>query len=146
ILLELDSDFAELDLQPVIADVRNVSRLGQIVARYKPDEIFHADAHKHVPMMEINAVEAVTNNILGTRNVVAAALENGVERLVMISTDKAVQPSSVMGATKRIAEWIVMDSAASNGKAYSVVRFGNVLGRRGSIVPLFEEEHAKGGP
>jgi FlaA1/EpsC-like NDP-sugar epimerase len=146
ILLELNSDFTDLDLQPVIADVRNVSRLGQIVARYRPDVIFHAAAHKHVPLMEINAVEAVTNNILGTRNVVAAALENAVERLVMISTDKAVQPSSVMGATKRIAEWIVMDAAASHGKAYSVVRFGNVLGSRGSIVPLFEQQIAKGGP
>lgn len=146
ILLELDADFPDLNLQPVIADVRDAARLGQVVSRYQPDVIFHAAAHKHVPLMEINPVEAVTNNILGTRNVVAAALDRGVERLVMISTDKAVRPSSVMGATKRVAERIVMDAAANSGKAFSVVRFGNVLGSRGSVVPLFEQQIAKGGP
>lgn len=146
ILLELDADFRDLDLQPVIADVRNRERVAQILARYRPDVIFHAAAHKHVPLMEINAVEAVTNNILGTQHVVAAALEQGVERLVLISTDKAVRPASVMGATKRVAEWIVMAAAASSGKAFSVVRFGNVLGSRGSVVPLFEQQIAKGGP
>jgi len=90
--------------------------------------------------------DAVTNNILGTRNVVAAALENGAERLVMISTDKAVRPTSVMGATKRIAEMIVLDAAQRSGRAFSVVRFGNVLGSRGSVVPLFKRQIARGGP
>jgi FlaA1/EpsC-like NDP-sugar epimerase len=96
--------------------------------------------------MEMNVPESVTNNILGTRNVVTACLEHDVERLVMISTDKAVRPTSVMGATKRIAEWIVLDAAQRSGKPYSVVRFGNVLGSRGSVVPLFEQQIASGGP
>jgi FlaA1/EpsC-like NDP-sugar epimerase len=146
ILIELHSDFPELDVDPVIADIREAKRIGQIFKMSKPDVIFHAAAHKHVPLMEANVPEAVTNNILGTHNVVTAAGSLDVKRLVMISTDKAVHPSSVMGATKRIAEWIVLDAAERLSKAYSVVRFGNVLGSRGSVVPLFKQQIALGGP
>lgn len=146
ILLELDVDFPKLEIQPVIADVRDRARIERVVQRHKPDMIFHAAAHKHVPLMELNPAEAVTNNVLGTHNVVAAAEKYDVPRLVMISTDKAVHPSSVMGATKRIAEWIVLDAARRTRHPYSVVRFGNVLGSRGSVVPKFNRQIAAGGP
>jgi FlaA1/EpsC-like NDP-sugar epimerase len=108
--------------------------------------VFHAAAHKHVPLMEANIEEAITNNILGTRNVVEVALDYDVERLVMISTDKAIHPSSVMGAAKRFAELLVLDAAQRSGEAFSVVRFGNVLGSRGSVVPLFKRQIVSGGP
>jgi FlaA1/EpsC-like NDP-sugar epimerase len=146
ILIELHSDFPKLDIEPVIADIREAKRIEQILKAAKPDVIFHAAAHKHVPLMEANVPEAVTNNILGTHNVVTAAGSLDVKRLVMISTDKAVHPSSVMGATKRVAEWIVLDAAERSRKAFSVVRFGNVLGSRGSVVPLFKQQIALGGP
>ena len=146
ILVELNSELPGLDVQPVIADIRDQKRVAVVLQKYKPDVIFHTAAHKHVPLMEANIPEAVTNNILGTRNVVHAATQAGVPRLIMISTDKAVQPASIMGATKRIAEWLVLDSAAHSQKAYSVVRFGNVLGSRGSVVPLFKQQIALGGP
>ncbi len=145
-LLALGEDFPSLPLHPVIADVRDYERLAKIFAEHQPQVVFHAAAHKHVPLMEANVPEAVTNNILGTSNVVRVAQEAGVERLVMISTDKAVRPSSVMGATKRIAEMIVLEAARSSGRAFSVVRFGNVLGSRGSIVPIFKRQIARGGP
>jgi FlaA1/EpsC-like NDP-sugar epimerase len=108
--------------------------------------VFHAAAHKHVPLMEANVEEAVTNNVLGTRNVVEAANRHEVERLVLISTDKAVRPVNIMGATKRLAEMIVLDAAHRNKRVYSVVRFGNVLGSRGSVVPHFKNQIARGGP
>jgi FlaA1/EpsC-like NDP-sugar epimerase len=108
--------------------------------------VFHAAAHKHVPLMEINVEEAVANNILGTQNVVETADRFGVERLVLISTDKAVHPANVYGATKRMAEMVVLDAARRTGNAFSVVRFGNVLGSRGSVVPLFKRMIAAGGP
>ncbi len=146
VLIELSGSFPELKVHPVIADIRDQQRIVAIVEEYKPDVIFHTAAHKHVPLMEANIPEAVTNNILGTRNVVSAAAGAGVQRLIMISTDKAVQPSSIMGATKRIAEWLVLDTADRSSKAYSVVRFGNVLGSRGSVVPLFKQQIAMGGP
>jgi FlaA1/EpsC-like NDP-sugar epimerase len=146
ILLELDSDYPEVDLQPVIADIRNLGRLTKIFTEFKPDIVFHTAAHKHVPLMEANIPEAVTNNVLGTKNIIEAASQAGIPRLVMISTDKAVQPSSVYGATKRLAEWMVLEAGKTTGKAYSVVRFGNVLGSRGSVVPLFKQQIAIGGP
>jgi FlaA1/EpsC-like NDP-sugar epimerase len=112
----------------------------------RPQVVFHTAAHKHVPLMEVNVVEAITNNVLGTRNVVEVSLSYNVEQLVMISTDKAIRPSSVYGATKRLAESIVLDAARRSGLPYSVVRFGNVLGSRGSVIPLFKRQIASGGP
>jgi FlaA1/EpsC-like NDP-sugar epimerase len=144
--LELLEDFPNLPIQPVIADIRDKSRLHHIFADFRPQAIFHAAAHKHVPLMEGNIEDAVTNNILGTQNVVEAAGAVDTERLVLISTDKAIRPVNVMGATKRIAEMIVLKAARQTGKAYSVVRFGNVLGSRGSVVPLFKRQIAHGGP
>ncbi len=145
-LLEIQENAPSLKLHPVIADVRDLNRMQSIFKQLKPELVFHAAAHKHVPLMELNIEDAVTNNILGTKNVVNACLAENVERLVMISTDKAIQPTSVMGATKRIAEMIVLDAANKSGKAFSVVRFGNVLGSRGSVVPLFKRQIAQGGP
>ncbi len=145
-LLELNEDFPSLSIHPVIADVRDVSRMDEMFKLHQPQVVFHAAAHKHVPLMEANVEDAVTNNVLGTRNVVEAANRHGVERLVLISTDKAVRPVSIMGATKRLAEMILLDSAQRSGRAYSVVRFGNVLGSRGSVVPLFKNQIARGGP
>jgi FlaA1/EpsC-like NDP-sugar epimerase len=131
---------------PVIADVRDIERIQDIFDNLHPEVVFHAAAHKHVSLMEVNVEEAVTNNVLGTKNVVEAALSSGTERFVLISTDKAVQPSSVMGATKRVAEMIVRDAAHRSGRAFVTVRFGNVLGSRGSIVPIFKHQIAQGGP
>jgi FlaA1/EpsC-like NDP-sugar epimerase len=146
IYLELDEIFPVLPIYPVIADVRHLTRLEQIFERHQPEVIFHAAAHKHVVLMESNVSEAITNNILGTKNVVFAAKKVGVERLVMISTDKAIRPSSVMGASKRVAEMLVLDAALRHQLAYSVVRFGNVLGSRGSVIPRFKRQIARGGP
>ncbi len=145
-VLELQADFPSLSLRPVIADVRDRPRLQAVMAACRPEVLFHAAAHKHVPLMEFNVEDAVSNNVSGTRNVVEAALAQGVERLVMISTDKAVRPVNVMGATKRLAEMLVLDAAQRSGRAFSVVRFGNVLGSRGSVVPLFKKQIADGGP
>ena len=145
-LIELEGGFSALPLHPVVADIRDLDRLTNIVDNFHPQLIFHAAAHKHVPLMEVNIEEAVTNNVIGTRNVVEAALNFEVDRLVMISTDKAIRPSSVMGATKRISEMLVLDAAHRSGRAYSVVRFGNVLGSRGSVIPLFKSQIANGGP
>jgi FlaA1/EpsC-like NDP-sugar epimerase len=146
ILLELNQDYPNLLLSPVIADIRNAERLASVFEQHQPQVIFHAAAHKHVPLMEANIVEAVTNNIIGTRNVTQAALESEVERFVLISTDKAVRPASIYGATKRLAEMIVLDAAHNSHRAFSVVRFGNVLGSRGSIIPIFKQQIANGGP
>lgn len=145
-LLEIEENFPGLPVQPVIADVRDQDRLNVIFDNLHPQVIFHAAAHKHVPLMEVNVGDAITNNVLGTRNIADAALNFNVERLVMISTDKAVRPSSVYGATKRLAEMLVLDAAHRSGQSFSVVRFGNVLGSRGSIIPLFKRQIAAGGP
>jgi FlaA1/EpsC-like NDP-sugar epimerase len=145
-LLELKENFPSLSISPVIADVRDTGRIQEMFKLHQPQVVFHAAAHKHVPLMEANVEEAITNNVLGTRNVVEAASKFGVARLVLISTDKAVRPISVMGATKRLAEMHVLDAAHRSGNAYSVVRFGNVLGSRGSVVPLFKNQIARGGP
>ncbi len=146
IMVELEDSFPDIPKFPVIADIRDRKRLTSIFNRYQPEVVFHAAAHKHVSLMEMNVEEAITNNVLGTRNVVEVAAEADVERLVMISTDKAVRPTSVMGATKRLAEMIVLDTAHRTGRDFSVVRFGNVLGSRGSVVPLFKRQIAAGGP
>lgn len=145
-LLEIQEVHPSLPLFPVIVDVRDSARLFKVFEKYKPDVVFHAAAHKHVPLMEMNIDEAVNNNVRGTRNVVDACEKTGVKRLVMISTDKAIKPINIMGATKRFSEMIVLDAAQRTGNAYSVVRFGNVLGSRGSVVPLFKHQIAKGGP
>lgn len=145
-LQELKNDFPALNLQAVIADVRDLNRIEKIFNKHKPQVIFHAAAHKHVPLMEANVEEAVTNNVLGTKNIVEAAVRHRVERLVLISTDKAVRPASVMGATKRLAELTVLDAAQRENLPYSVVRFGNVLGSRGSVVRTFKNQIARGGP
>jgi FlaA1/EpsC-like NDP-sugar epimerase len=131
---------------PVIADIRDAPRLRAVVAQYRPGVILHAAAHKHVPLMEAHPQEAIVNNVLGTRHVVDAALASGVDRLVLISTDKAVAPSSVMGASKRVAELLVREAARTHQRAFSVVRFGNVLGSRGSVVPFFKQQIERGGP
>jgi len=146
ILLELGQDYPNHLLSPVIADVRNSERLAQIFNEHQPQIVFHAAAHKHVPLMEVNVVEAITNNVLGTHNVVRTALDHNVERFVLISTDKAVRPTSIYGATKRLAEMIVLEAAHKTGRAFTVVRFGNVLGSRGSIIPIFKQQIANGGP
>jgi len=142
----LRAAYPQLKLSSVIADVRDENRLATVFDRIKPAIVFHAAAHKHVPLMEENPEEAVTNNITGTRNVVRQALRTATERFVLISTDKAVSPTSVMGASKRIAEAIVRDAAQRSGRALVVVRFGNVLGSRGSVVNTFKQQIEQGGP
>jgi FlaA1/EpsC-like NDP-sugar epimerase len=146
IFLVLRADYPDLLLSPVIADVRDQERLRQVMAKHQPQVVFHTAAHKHVPLMEVNIVEAITNNVIGTRHVVQAALNQDVERFVLISTDKAVRPSSIYGATKRLAEMIVLNAAREARAALTVVRFGNVLGSRGSIIPIFRQQIANGGP
>jgi len=133
-------------IYPVIADIRFPARLQSIFDEHRPDIVFHAAAHKHVPLMEANVAEAVLNNIIGTRNMIEASRQSGVERFVLISTDKAVNPSNVMGACKRVAELLVHQAARASGKPYMVLRFGNVLGSRGSVVPTMKEQIARGGP
>jgi len=133
-------------LQVVVADVRDRQRLEAVFQRFRPEIVFHAAAHKHVPMMESNSEDAVTNNVMGTRNLVELAAATGVERFVLISSDKAVNPISVMGCTKRVAELLVTETAQRIGRPYVSVRFGNVLGSRGSVVPLFRQQIAEGGP
>lgn len=144
--LELREQFPDLDLVPIIADVRDRDRVFHIFEKYKPSVVFHAAAHKHVPLMESNPEEAVTNNVFGTRNVAEAADHVGTQRFVNISTDKAVNPTSVMGASKRLAEIVVQMIGRKSSTKFVSVRFGNVLGSRGSVVPLFERQIRKGGP
>jgi len=136
----------DTELIPVIADVKDRKRIMEIVEQFKPDVIYHAAAHKHVPLMEANPMEAVKNNIFGTKNIAEAADIFGVPYFVMISTDKAVNPPNVMGASKRFAEMIVQNLAKDSKTKFAAVRFGNVLGSRGSVVPLFKQQIAKGGP
>jgi FlaA1/EpsC-like NDP-sugar epimerase len=130
---------------PVIGELQDRDYIHFLLGRMKADVIFHGAAHKHVPMMEHNPVEAMKNNVIGTRNLIDAAVEAGTQRFVLISTDKAVNPSSVYGASKRIAEMLVL-SQRNEGQDFMVVRFGNVLGSRGSIMPLFKEQIFSGGP
>ncbi len=144
--LDLKENHPDQVLHPVVADVRDRDRLSAVFDDLRPQVVFHAAAHKHVPLMEANVEEAITNNVMGTRNVVEVSVNAGVDRLVMISSDKAIRPSSVMGATKRLAELIVLDAAHVSECAFSAVRFGNVLGSRGSVVPRFQRQIAAGGP
>ncbi|MBF0737781.1 polysaccharide biosynthesis protein [Staphylococcus arlettae] len=137
----------KIEIIPVIADVQNKSRLQEVMLKYKPYVVYHAAAHKHVPLMEANPFEAMRNNILGTRNTAEAAINAEVNKFVMISTDKAVNPPNVMGATKRVAEMYIQCLNHENSKTDLVaVRFGNVLGSRGSVIPLFKKQIEAGGP
>ena len=146
LLLELRAAFPEVKMHPVIGDVTVHDRVSEVFRQTGPDIVFHAAAHKHVPLMELNPKEAIRNNILGTRVVAEVALKTGVDRFVLISTDKAVNPSSVMGVTKRIAEHLVQEFNHTGLTKFTVVRFGNVLGSNGSVVPLFSEQIRRGGP
>lgn len=146
LLLELRATFPQVGVLPVVADVTLPDRVAEVFRQTKPDLVFHAAAHKHVPLMELNPKEAVRNNVIGTRVVAEESLKSDVERFVLISTDKAVNPSSVMGATKRVAEHLVRNLNGLGSTVFTVVRFGNVLGSNGSVVPLFAEQIRKGGP
>ncbi|HEY4304178.1 MAG TPA: nucleoside-diphosphate sugar epimerase/dehydratase [Gemmatimonadaceae bacterium] len=143
---ELNAKFPGLPVKPAIVDVRDEIRLRAVFEDVLPYSVFHAAAHKHVPLMEASIDEAILNNVLGTRNVAELSAEYDVEHLVLISTDKAVRPTSVMGATKRVAEETLCCVAERTGKPYVSVRFGNVLGSRGSVVPTFLKQIAAGGP
>jgi FlaA1/EpsC-like NDP-sugar epimerase len=145
-LLELEENFSYLPVHPVIADIRDLDRLMVVFDNTQPEVVFHTAAHKHVPLMEANIEEAITNNVLGTRNIVETSLSFSVERLVMISTDKAIRPTSVYGAAKRMAELLVLDAGLRMKQPFCVVRFGNVLGSRGSVIPKFKRQIAAGGP
>jgi FlaA1/EpsC-like NDP-sugar epimerase len=138
--------FPHITIVPVIADIRDRERMHRVMARFRPSTVLHAAAHKHVPLMENNPVEAITNNVGGTRIVVDAAVAAGVQRLILISTDKAVAPASLMGAAKRLGEHIVREAAGRHGLPFAAVRFGNVLGSRGSVVPILKQQIANGGP
>lgn len=149
-LFEVDRELRqlrpELDIRPLICDVVDAPRIKALLAQYRPEVILHAAAHKHVPMMESNPSEAIKNNVFGTKILGEAAGELGVESFVLISTDKAVRPSSVMGASKRIAELVVQDLDHRFATRYVAVRFGNVMGSAGSVIPIFREQIARGGP
>jgi len=143
---ELIRGYPLLPLMPVILDVRDAERMRALMLERRPVAVFHAAAHKHVPLMEANVLEALRNNVLGTKSVVDAARAAEVPRFVLISTDKAVRPTSVMGASKRIAEQVVQLAAKESGRPYVSVRFGNVLGSRGSVIPTFLKQIEQGGP
>jgi FlaA1/EpsC-like NDP-sugar epimerase len=142
---EMRGSFPNVPFEPVVGNIRNRSRLAEILEEYRPSVVYHAAAYKHVPMMESHIFEAVENNVLGTYNVAMLAAQAGVRDFVMISSDKAVRPTSVMGLTKRAAELLV-NSIQSDGTTYVSVRFGNVLGSNGSVIPIFKEQIARGGP
>lgn len=143
---ELKINSPEVKTVPIIADIRDKERIKAIMDYFEPQVVFHAAAHKHVPLMEYQPAEAVRNNILGTKVVADEAAAHNVETFVMISTDKAVNPTSVMGCTKRVAEMYVQSMNKNSGTRFVAVRFGNVLGSRGSVIPLFKKQIAKGGP
>ena len=146
--LELSQAHPELDLVPVICDITNATRLAQVYAEHRPDYVVHAAAYKHVPLMEENVFEAVRNNVLGTLLVATTAVKHGATKVLLVSTDKAIRPSSVMGATKRIAERIIfgLPNLHRSGTDFRAVRFGNVLSSKGSVITLFERQLAAGGP
>lgn len=144
-LLSLYKD--RIEIIPIIADIQNGERIQEIMDEFKPYAVYHAAAHKHVPLMEYNPVEAFKNNVLGTKNVATAAKNANVRKFVMVSTDKAVNPPNVMGASKRMAEMVVQGLNDENGNTdFVAVRFGNVLGSRGSVIPLFKKQIEAGGP
>lgn len=136
----------EIEILPIIADIQDRHRIFGVMDEHKPDVVYHAAAHKHVPLMEINPKEAVKNNVLGTKNVAEAADTYGVGTFVLVSSDKAVNPTNVMGSTKRIAEMVIQQLNKSSATKFVAVRFGNVLGSRGSVIPLFKKQIQAGGP
>ena len=143
---ELRSNYPELTVKVLIGSVRDKVRINSVMKTYRPDVVFHAAAHKHVPLMETSPCEAIKNNVFGTYNTARAASENGVKRFVLISTDKAVNPTNIMGASKRICEMIVQMMDEESETCFAAVRFGNVLGSNGSVIPLFREQIKAGGP
>ena len=143
---ELKRNYPELDLVVLIASVRNEHRINSIFEKYRPDIVYHAAAHKHVPLMEDSPNEAIKNNVFGTYNMAQSAAAHGVKRFVLISTDKAVNPTNIMGASKRLCEMVVQMMDRRSDTEFVAVRFGNVLGSNGSVVPLFERQIACGGP
>ena len=143
---ELKRDQPELDMVVLIASVRNTARIDEIFRRYRPDIVYHAAAHKHVPLMEDSPNEAIKNNVFGTWKVANAAHKYGTEKFVLISTDKAVNPTNIMGASKRICEMIIQNLNRKSRTEYVAVRFGNVLGSNGSVIPLFKKQIEQGGP
>jgi len=145
-LLELELHHPAVPLRPVIADVRDGRLLGEIFRAHRPEWVLHVAGHKHVPLMESHVAEAITTNVIGTRRVLAAAEASGTVGFALVSTDKAVEPVSILGASKRAAESLVRTAAPRLAGSAVVVRFGNVLGSRGSVVPLFERQIRAGGP
>ena len=143
---ELKMNYPDKNITAIVASVRDRKRLNEIFEEYKPYLVFHAAAHKHVPLMETSPLEAIKNNVFGTYNVVNCADEYNVKRFILISTDKAVNPTNIMGATKRLCEMIVQAKNKVSKTEYAAVRFGNVLGSNGSVVPLFKKQIASGGP
>ena len=144
--MELKSKYPQKNIVPVIADITDFKRMKSIFSNYKIDIVFHSAAHKHVPLMEDHPYEAIKNNIIGTKNLTDLCIEFDVEKFIDISTDKAVNPTSVMGTSKRIGEMLVINAAKKHNKKFSVVRFGNVLGSRGSVVKIFKTQIENGGP
>ena len=143
---ELKFNYPDMKIDEIVASVREKHRLNEIFEQYHPYLVFHAAAHKHVPLMETSPLEAIKNNVFGTYNTVKCADEYGVKRFILISTDKAVNPTNIMGATKRLCELIIQAKNKVSKTEYAAVRFGNVLGSNGSVVPLFKKQIAKGGP
>jgi FlaA1/EpsC-like NDP-sugar epimerase len=143
---ELKFKYPDLNLTAVIANIREEQRIDNIFRQYRPDVVFHAAAHKHVPLMEENPIEAIKNNVFGTINVVKSADKYKTSKFILISTDKAVNPTNVMGATKRIAEMIIQATNRHSKTKFAAVRFGNVLGSNGSVIPLFKKQIVNGGP
>lgn len=147
LLMELQQKYGrEIPVTVLIGSIRDKKRLDEVFETYHPQVVFHAAAHKHVPLMEVSPAEAVKNNVLGTKNLLVSASEHGAERFVQLSTDKAVNPTSVMGCTKRICEMLIQTFAGNTDMKCTAVRFGNVLGSHGSVIPLFEAQIKKGGP
>lgn len=144
--MELRAEYPKLNLEAIVASVRDKARLNNVFETYKPEIVFHAAAHKHVPLMEKSPLEAIKNNVFGTYNVVNCADEYGIEKFVLISTDKAVNPTNIMGASKRVCEMIVQAKNKVSKTEYVAVRFGNVLGSNGSVIPLFKKQIERGGP
>ena len=143
---DLSSLYPDLKYMALIGSVRDRARIEYIFDKYRPNVVFHAAAHKHVPLMELNATEAIKNNVFGTLNVAEMADKFNAERFILISTDKAVNPTNIMGASKRIAEIIILMMSIKSRTVFSAVRFGNVLGSDGSVIPLFKKQIEKGGP